>query len=455
MINVLEHKTGNQSFFEIQYLDEEGVIINTELVSLNSSIIKESNANYLYYLLYDKNRVPISPVFDFINFSMGNSSPNTKEKTLYALKYLYFFLDLFNVNLQSLTNTDITNLKYFLKGMSPKGHSITLNLQTNRSNETINGYLGIYRGYIKFLNYNDSPLLNLNTKSSRIFLPLSENEIAVKGYSTNEQLYKITNQTPKYISISDFKNTLKLVRESYTLKEEIILRLMFEGGLRIGEVLGLTFEDVKTEKFKNDYYPVIYIRNRNSDKNYQRAKTCMNIFNIKQYKSKDYQLKNYGYQLIIISKQLLELIDLYIEKAHSVARENYQQQYDQYTRADQVDTSDNFGEENYYIFINKLAKPLSSHLWNITLREIFQKVDLIIDKGSRENNLNHRFRHGFAMYHVQYFKLDSLKLMQLMRHRSIESVASYYNPTLEDIVEMKDDFVQDIYSIIPELNLRR
>lgn len=229
---------------------------------------------------------------------------------------------------------------------------------------------------------------------------------------------------------------------------------MFETGLRIGEVLGLTFEDVVSEKFEDNYYPVVYIRNRLTDKPYQRAKTCMNITNTKQYKSKDYQVKNYGYQLVIISEELMDLIDIYIEEHHARSRRLHPKSYQAHVKADQVAIVGRYNEDNYYIFINNLAKPISSHLWNITLRKIFKDTGLVVNQKVRKDNLNHRFRHGFAMYHVQYFGLDSLQLKELLRHRSIESVAHYYNPTLEDAIKIKNDFVRDLYSLIPELNIQ-
>lgn len=220
MIRIIEHKFSNKSYFEVQYLNENGSVSSNEFISLNSTVITDEKNKSIYYMLYDKNRVPISEVFEYLNYTIGSNSPNSKEKALYALKFLYFYLNLFNIELQNMTSNDISNLKYFLKGISPNGLSITLDLESQRSNDTINGYLAVYRGYLKHLGYEDSPLLNTNNRATKIFSSSSDNELSIHGYTSNESVYRLQNMTPKYISISDFKKILKIVRQKFTILED-------------------------------------------------------------------------------------------------------------------------------------------------------------------------------------------------------------------------------------------
>lgn len=60
---------------------------------------------------------------------------------------------------------------------------------------------------------------------------------------------------------------------------------MYRSGLRIGEVLGLTFEDVVED---NSSFKVI-IRNRVTDKTYQKAKFLMTVKDRNRYNSADYK----------------------------------------------------------------------------------------------------------------------------------------------------------------------
>ena len=63
--------------------------------------------------------------------------------------------------------------------------------------------------------------------------------------------------------------------------------------------------------------------------------------------------------------------------------------------------------------------------------------------------MSHRFRHGFAMFLVQYknIRLEELKL--LMRHESLSSTAIYYRPTEDDVATIKEDFSKTLEELIP------
>ena len=74
-----------------------------------------------------------------------------------------------------------------------------------------------------------------------------------------------------------------------------------------------------------------------------------------------------------------------------------------------------------------------------------------IDKDKRKNNLNHRFRHGFAMFNIQYGHANAVKVAELLRHRSLQSVMCYFRPTISDQIHLKDAAIEDMYSVIPEL----
>ena len=250
-----------------------------------------------------------------------------------------------------------------------------------------------------------------------------------------------------YISVTDFSNMIKLIRREYTIREECIIRLLYESGLRIGELLGLTNEDIVSESQNGEYFNSVYIRNRLTDERYQHAKTVMNPSSPVSYKSKAYNTYFSGYQMVYISDELYELIGEYIESAHVAAREKYQSRYGKSTVADSVCGS----EDNFYVFTNDYGSRLSNVTWNRILREIYKKLGLDVDKKIRNTNLSHRFRHGFAMYQIQYMHRSPVELAELMRHKSIASVMNYYQPTISDKILLKEEFTGDLYTLIPEL----
>lgn len=227
---------------------------------------------------------------------------------------------------------------------------------------------------------------------------------------------------------------------------------MYQCGLRIGEVLGLTFEDLDIIEDEGMYICVGYIRNRYTDKPFQRAKSCMNIIDKKQYEEREYMVKNAGYQTFVVPIDLYDLINDYINEYHHVAQINHKKYYYETNLADIV-TNGYLDTDNFYVFINSLGKPLSQTVWKKTLRKIFDKLEIHVDIGGRRSNLNHRFRHGFAMFNVQYLQCNELELMNRMRHTSIGSIVSYFNPTLKDQIKIKTEFLDSIYDEFPELNL--
>lgn len=448
MIIVREKHNNNEIYFESEILEDKKSICINEI--FYRSFVKDKDG-FTYLMLYDTNMIPVSDVFEFLNYDKSSQSVNSRIKSLQALKLLYCYQSIISKQLESFTSADINGLKYFLKGISPKGQSISFELTSTRNSETINSYLSVYRQFLSFLGKENKALNAKSSKTTLVSLPDSEVDYKIDRFKSNEKTPKKVIEVPRYISVQEFQKIIKLVRDKYTSREEIIIRLMFQCGLRIGEVLGITADDLVMEKIEDNYCPTLYIRNRVSDKLFQQAKSCMKVFDIKQYNSKNYKTKGYGYQNVILPEDLYNLINDYIEEEHIKARENKKDNYYSSTIADRVRKSEEYEDDNYYVFINSLGRPLSVISWNNIIREIFVACGIPIDKEIREHNLNHRFRHGFAMFNVQYLNCKELELKERMRHSNLQSVACYFRPTTSDAIKVKTEFTKSLYQVIPEL----
>lgn len=445
MYLIVERDSYEGIYYEKIYINQDGENISKEIIHF-----KNAKINYLgkeYAFLYDLNMNPIPEIFDYINFELQESSPNHRYVALTALKLLYSFLEIYNLKLESLSKDDVKNLISFLQGVPKDGTLFKLDLKTLRANSTILTYLPIYRGFVSYLGYTESVLTIKSSDYKLVVNTVSDTTTKIYKYEVGLRDYQTELSTPRYISVDDFKKILDVIRKEYTLREECIVRLMFENGLRLGEALGLTNEDIAD----NNQGAYLYIRNRCSDSPDQMAKGCMKVQKIKQYKTKPYKTVGKGYQVVFINNNLLKKINNYVNKFHLNDSLKFQSNYDRFSIADSVE--DNQEDSNFYLFINSIGKPLSGNLWGKTLREIFKKAGVEVDKERREVNLSHRLRHGFAMFMVRYKKIDALNLKELLRHRSINSVLHYYRPTDEDIVEIKTEFVKSMYEVIPELNI--
>ena len=93
-----------------------------------------------------------------------------------------------------------------------------------------------------------------------------------------------------------------------------------------------------------------------------------------------------------------------------------------------------YSKENYYIFLNKNGGCLSNSGWTKRLKEIYKECGIAIDVGSKNINLSHRLRHGYAMFLTMNMKKDSLYVMKKLRQRSLSSTDKYFNPTEEEVL---------------------
>ena len=231
MIIITERKNVNAQQYECVRKLTSGQELKS-VVCCRAVIIPRNNKKY--YLVYNSNMEVIEGMFRFVNFQMDNSTDNTKIKAHEALKFLASYEEIIGKTLTDFDLSDLTGLKYFLHGYSPQGPEMVLNLSTVRSNATVNGYLSTYRSYLKALGVTEHPLFSLEDKER--IIPNIEEPFSTsrKKYRTNDRLAKPVVEVPHYISVEEFSRIIAYVRKNSLLAAEIIIRLMFQCGLRIG-----------------------------------------------------------------------------------------------------------------------------------------------------------------------------------------------------------------------------
>lgn len=415
----------------VKYLIDE-----TRLVScpLYRTVLDEKE----YWILYDSNMNIITPFYEYINHNRYYIAKNTLRTIAYEIRLLYCFCEIFNLDISNLQVKDINALTSFLLGESQETTTLELYLLTKRSRQTVLTFFGTYRKYFEYSNINctafeDYSVYNIGYGKAKVMkTPLNN------GYK----------KVPKYISVEEYKNIISYVRASQLpsitkTRQELIIRLMFEGGLRIGEVLGLTLEDVIPEVSNGKEYCKLIIRNRYTDKTYQNAKGCMKVKQRSNYRKNEYNVLNIGYQEAFVSMELYNLYADYVDEVHDIAYRKHRKKYAA-AIADAVGKLKESNETNYYVFLNNRYAPLNIATWNAELRTIFENTGLEVDYNFKKNNLNHRFRHGFAMHLINDLGMRTELVQKRMRHRSPASTAIYYNPTDEQIVDMKEQLEEQL-----------
>ena len=78
------------------------------------------------------------------------------------------------------------------------------------------------------------------------------------------------------------------------------------------------------------------------------------------------------------------------------------------------------------------------------MREILEKSGLDVDENKREHNLNHRFRHGHAMFLVKDLNYTAQQVADRLRQRSSRSAEKYFRPTDDDRATAHEEFSKSL-----------
>lgn len=431
---IIEEKKGYFGLKYYKYTENKPAQI------VNVCVIRKKVNGMLYYTMFSNLGHDYSDFYNYINHKKKYQHHKKRELIATSLKLLYSFVELFNIDINTINEDEISKLIEFLKGENSERFKLTI-----RSNSTINKYLSVYRDYFKYLNIECEALNEkisvYRERDSNSFLGHTYTNSTTKyASSLKERKSIIKDEVPDYISIKEYRRIMELIDEEYGLREKIIIKLMYEYGLRLGEVLGLTLEDINCIENENGELESgeLILRNRLTDEPYQFAKGCKKVNELKHYYSPEYWEKDIGYQVIDVSSTTIEYLDEYISETiyNPFISERLLQNLSEKNIADKVVPSKDDVLDNKYIFLSKNFTPITAKGWGDILKKIYQKVGIPIDKDTKKHNLSHRFRHGFAMYKVYVENYDALRLAKALRHSGTSTVMTYFNPTKEDKIKM-------------------
>lgn len=415
-MEIVEEIRGNGNRYVVK-------INNIEIKVIDIKRVKRRRWNKDYLLLIDSKGRVIEKVFIYLNYKCNIKSINSREQAQSALKLLYEFKEIIGEELEDFTRSDLRNLSDFILGISITGNSKSIKHAKTRSISTHNLYFSAIRRFCIYMGIENKYLydtINVFTENRK--------QVELK-YKTNlNRNSSFIDTAPKYISVNEYKKILGYLEKNkeslYVRRDMIMVKLMFLYGLRLGEVLGLTIEDIKENK--------IILCNRISDREYQKAKTCFTPKEKEDYKSKMYKLKDRGFHEIYVSEELKAEILEYIDDSRDIltVSEIKLKNIMENSIADSVIKG---SQINYYLFLNKNGSRLSASGWNKRLKKIYLECDIVIDEGTKRINLSHRFRHGYAM-NLRRIGRDSLFIKRKLRQRSLSSTEKYFNPTEEDVL---------------------
>lgn len=439
-MNTTYFKAGNDAtghYLEAFTENEFGDIINTKRTYC--PLIQHYDNGKLFFLQYNDNMELLYDVCNYLNFSIAESSDKTRAFKAKTLRNYICFMELSGYDYTDLKDADIvTEVCNFFTGENFRDSERII-----RSKLTINNYISVIREFARFK----------RTKSDILDKRVSFKIQSEDPFNFKPKIYRSSlksnphandTQMP-YISPEEFTTLRDIAKGKKDYQAVILMHLMYFYGFRIGTCLGLTEEDFVIRKKNYEPSPTILLRNRLSDKPFQYVK------NVGHPKSpKDYNGKSYPHIKAIITPSFYITITEFIEK---IKNDAISKGIRDRSHADTVNKSYERGD-NHYIFINQYGWPLSQQAWNKRLKQYFIAAHIPIDIDVRKDNLNHRFRHGCAIYYLRLadkeHRMTIEQVADLLKN-SIPATYKYLKMTIDDEFVLKQKFQDELLKEIPAL----
>lgn len=346
--------------------------------------------NQRRYLLVDDSGLPIIPVAKYLKYiDNSEKSFNTQKTYCYSLKLYFEYLqemdiDYRNVNINILSdfvgwlrnpyeNNKVVNLKPIKAKRTEKTVNLTITVVTNfydylyRTEEIDNDMLdkfmkqvftGGHKHYKDFLYH-----VNKDTPISKNILKIKEPRRKIKTL-TKEEMQKVYNATTN-------------------IRDEFLIKLLYETGLRIGEALSLFIEDIIFDHNKGHRIKLV---DRGELSNGAMLKT--------------------GEREIHISQELIDLFDDYA-----------------YDILDELEIDTNF------VFVKLRGKNKGQPLEYADVSDLFKRLK----KKTGIDVHAHLLRHTHATIYYQTTK-DIKQVQERLGHSQIQTTMNMYlHPSDEDI----------------------
>ncbi|MBB3127059.1 site-specific recombinase XerD [Paenibacillus rhizosphaerae] len=348
--------------------------------------------NRKVYMLIDSNGSPIESVAMYMKFHYNKeSSSNTLQTYCTALKYYFTYLEQRGIDYQQVSFQIISDFVAWLRNPYESNKVVPQKeVKAKRSERTVNTYLTVVTSFYDYLYREEFVESNVVEKlMKKMFQGAGGN-----GYK--DFLYHVNKDKPR------FRNVLKLeeprvrvkiftkeqVNEIYqsttNIRDRFLVRLLFESGFRVGEVLSLFLEDFQFDAIQRKHK--IQLTDRGELPNGGKLKT--------------------GERKIDISQGLMDLYDDYL-----------------------FEVLDEYNPDHNFVFVKVWGKnagePLTYSDVYATLKEIERKTGIYITP--------HLFRHTHGT--IFYLQTKNIKAVQeRLGHAQIQTTIDLYvHPSEEDI----------------------
>ncbi|HDV5822560.1 TPA: tyrosine-type recombinase/integrase [Staphylococcus aureus] len=205
------------------------------------------NKAYPLFILLDEQFEVVEPVMSFIKYlDNTNKSPNTIKTYCYHLKLFYVFMQQRKISLDEIQFDELANFVGWLRNPTENANVIDIHpKEAKREESTVNAILNAVISYLEYLSRSGGfKMLDLfNETRGRNYKGFLHHVSKGKPYKRNVLKLREKKKMIRTLNHSEVK---EIVEACHTLRDKLIIMLMYEGGMRIGEVLSLRLADIVT-----------------------------------------------------------------------------------------------------------------------------------------------------------------------------------------------------------------
>lgn len=225
--------------FNISILNQEKILLDE---AMWSKVLKP------FVVLLDDDMKIISEVYEYLQskFSKGQEL-NTIISKGYDLKEFYTFMEINKLKFIDIKARHINDFIVFLVHPSQSEKAV-LQIEIKRSGKTVNRIVSTIRNFYQYLNVfygvnnpfeNEAILINKPHHAKEGLLAHTNRGQALKS------IYKV-KENNKEIKIITYDEYHQIINSLNSNRDKLIFKLMFFTGARIGEILSLKIQDIKT-----------------------------------------------------------------------------------------------------------------------------------------------------------------------------------------------------------------
>ncbi len=220
------------------------------------------------WIVLDDDYVPVQPICSYLKFLQDlERSPHTRRATAHHLKLFWEYLRDENL---CWTEIDVTRLASFITWLRrSEAEVISIEVKSaRRTNATIDQILGavhsFYDFHIRLKTIPELPLYQLSMPYRRQYKPFLHGIVKAKPEQRRVVSAKRERRLPKTLTPEQVQD---LIDACAHIRDKFLLTLMYQTGMRVGQVLGLKHADLCVEDGSIQIVP------RDDNPNGARAKT--------------------------------------------------------------------------------------------------------------------------------------------------------------------------------------